>query len=258
MHHIATGWDHLVFLFGLVLLSSSLARLVKIVTAFTIAHSLTLALAGTGLVVPPGELVERAIALTIAYVGLQSLRRKDHDHGVPLALFFGLVHGFGFAGALAQTLSDRMEPIGGHWLINLASFKPRNRGSSSPARGGFRAPASSCGARGVVRPGAPVRVGCGAARRGGLVRRPDAPPDRMIHPDAPDLDDPQVTGELLLLQRPGEARSLKPASTEAAQDSSASRASTVASRAASSSIRVWTCGIVARSAAMWVSSCASR
>ena len=122
MHHIATGWDHLVFLLGLVLLSSSLLRLVKIVTAFTIAHSLTLALAGTGLLVPPGELVEPAIALTIAYVGLQSLRRNGNDHGVALALVFGLVHGFGFAGALAETLSDHMEPIGGHWLINLASF----------------------------------------------------------------------------------------------------------------------------------------
>jgi hypothetical protein len=122
MHHIATGWDHLVFLLGLVLLSTALLRLVKIVTAFTIAHSLTLALAATGLVVPPGELVEPAIALTIAYVGLAGLRRKGSDHGVALALFFGLVHGFGFAGAFAQTLSDRMEPIGGHWLINLASF----------------------------------------------------------------------------------------------------------------------------------------
>jgi len=122
MHHIATGWDHLVFLLGLVLLSSSLPRLVKIVTAFTVAHSVTLALAATGLVVPPGELVEPAIALTIAYVGLAGLRRKGGAHGVALALFFGLVHGFGFAEALAQTLSDRTEPIGGHWLINLASF----------------------------------------------------------------------------------------------------------------------------------------
>ena len=122
MHHIATGWDHLVFLFGLLLISSSLTRLVKIVTAFTIAHSLTLALAATGLVTPPGDYIEPAIALTIAYVGFLSLRKKARDHGLLLAFFFGLVHGFGFAGALAETLADGVAPSGGYWLLNLASF----------------------------------------------------------------------------------------------------------------------------------------
>jgi HupE / UreJ protein len=103
-------------------MSSSLTRLLKIVTAFTVAHSLTLALAATGLVTPPGDYIEPAIALTIAYVGFVSLRRKGADHGLLLAFAFGLVHGFGFAGALAETLADRGTPIGGHWLVNLASF----------------------------------------------------------------------------------------------------------------------------------------
>lgn len=122
MHHIATGWDHLVFVFGLILLTTSMRELVKIVTAFTVAHSATLALAATGLLVPPSTLVEPAIALTLVYVGWQSLRGQGGGHGVWLALGFGLVHGFGFAGALAQTLSGGIAPMSSQGLINLASF----------------------------------------------------------------------------------------------------------------------------------------
>lgn len=121
MHHIATGWDHLVFLVGLLLISQSLIQLIKVVTAFTIAHSLTLALAANGLVTPPGELIEPAIALTIAYVGLVSLVYRESRDGAWLAFFFGLVHGFGFAGALAETLAGE-PPTQGSWLVSLASF----------------------------------------------------------------------------------------------------------------------------------------
>ena len=123
VHHIATGWDHLVFLLGLVLLSRSLRDLLVIVTAFTFSHSLTLALAASGLVTPPGALVEPAIALTIAYVGLSNLyfRGRGRDHGLPLAFGFGLVHGFGFAGALAETLGAQGDQ-GYGWLWGLAAF----------------------------------------------------------------------------------------------------------------------------------------
>nr|AIT69755.1 putative hydrogenase urease accessory protein [uncultured bacterium] len=120
-HHIATGWDHLVFLLGLLLLSQSLRDLIKIVTAFTLAHSLTLGLAAAGLVTPPGSLIEPLIALTIAYVGLANLRCRAHAHGMPIAFCFGLIHGFGFAGALGATLSGHA--VGGHsWLLDLAAF----------------------------------------------------------------------------------------------------------------------------------------
>ena len=121
VHHIATGWDHLAFLLGLLLLGQSLRQLIKVVTAFTVAHSLTLALAANGWVTPPGSLVESAIALTIAYVGFVSLVWRRSRHSALLAFSFGLVHGFGFAGALAESMGTRAA-LSGAWLINLASF----------------------------------------------------------------------------------------------------------------------------------------
>ncbi len=119
VHHIATGFDHLVFLLGLIVAQTSLRRLAWVVTAFTCAHSLTLGLAAFGLVSLPGAWVEPAIALTIAYVGLSNLLGKDR-HGVALAFAFGLVHGFGFAGALAESLKST--PVGDSWLLDLAAF----------------------------------------------------------------------------------------------------------------------------------------
>jgi hypothetical protein len=119
VHHIATGWDHLLFLFGLVVAQVSLRRLAWVITAFTAAHSLTLGLAAGGLVTPPGDWVEPAIALTIAYLGLSNLLGYSR-HNASLALAFGLVHGFGFAGALAETMGNIR--IGGDWLLNLAAF----------------------------------------------------------------------------------------------------------------------------------------
>ena len=106
LHHIATGWDHLMFLLGLVLISGSIKRLVKTVTAFTISHSVTLALAAKGLVQPPGPWVEALIAATIAYVGITALLRLKNNHGAWLAFGFGFIHGFGFAGALAESLGS--------------------------------------------------------------------------------------------------------------------------------------------------------
>ncbi len=121
MHHIATGWDHLVFLLGLVLLCRSMRALLAVVSAFTVAHSLTLGLAAAGLVAPPGAVVEPAIALSIAYVGLCNVRQRRGDHGMVLAFAFGLIHGFGFAGALAKTLGA--QAFGGHdWLWSLLAF----------------------------------------------------------------------------------------------------------------------------------------
>jgi hydrogenase/urease accessory protein HupE len=121
IHHIATGWDHLAFLLGLLLLGQSLKELIKVVTAFTVAHSMTLALAANGWITPPGPVVESAIALTIAYVGFVSLVWRRSRHSALLAFSFGLVHGFGFAGALAESLGTHAA-LSGAWLLNLASF----------------------------------------------------------------------------------------------------------------------------------------
>lgn len=120
MHHIAIGIDHLAFLLGLLLLSQRAAELIKLVSAFTVAHSVTLILAASDLVSPPGAWVEPAIALTIAYVGFVAWRGRATAHGAVLAFLFGLIHGFGFAGALAEALGDAAR--GPHWLLDLLAF----------------------------------------------------------------------------------------------------------------------------------------
>lgn len=119
MHHIAIGWDHLAFLLGLLLFRQRLGQLACVVTAFTLAHSLTLGLAASGLVNPPGPWVEALIALSIAYVGVMALWKPHFRHGPWLAFGFGLVHGFGFAGALSESLG---EVAGQAWLVALAGF----------------------------------------------------------------------------------------------------------------------------------------
>src|SRR5205085_840357 len=73
MHHVLSGWDHLLFLFALLLRGGTMLTLLKIVTAFTAAHSLTLALAVLDVVTLPGRLVESVIALSIAFVAAQNL-----------------------------------------------------------------------------------------------------------------------------------------------------------------------------------------
>ena len=107
VEHIFTGYDHLAFLIGLLLLGGSALELVKIVTAFTAAHSLTLALAALGLLTPPARAIEPLIAASIVYVGtenLWALRRGSAEralrHRWILTFAFGLVHGFGFAAVL--------------------------------------------------------------------------------------------------------------------------------------------------------------
>jgi HupE/UreJ protein len=104
IHHILTGFDHLAFLAGLLLLVPGWRGAAKVVTAFTLAHSLTLFLAASGRVVVPPAWVEPAIALTVAWVGGLALIRRGRGHGLGLAFAFGLIHGLGFAGALAESL----------------------------------------------------------------------------------------------------------------------------------------------------------
>ncbi len=102
-HHIWIGPDHLLFLFGLLLFGGSWRKLVGIVTAFTVGHSITLSLAATGLVVPPPRLIEPAIALTIIVVGADNLLRGEgRDLRAWMAGAFGLIHGFGFAAVLRE------------------------------------------------------------------------------------------------------------------------------------------------------------
>ncbi|MDP2340700.1 MAG: HupE/UreJ family protein [Deltaproteobacteria bacterium] len=103
--HILLGFDHLVFLVGILIVllrAGTLRSLVAVITAFTLAHSVTLGLAATGIVVPPSSLIEPAIALSIVFVGVESFTATDIARRWRITLPFGLVHGFGFAGALAE------------------------------------------------------------------------------------------------------------------------------------------------------------
>lgn len=102
IEHIFTGYDHLVFLLGLLLAGSSWRRLLGVVTCFTLAHSITLALAALSVVSLPSRWVESAIALSIIIVALLNLLGKQGDSRWMLAFGFGLIHGFGFASALAE------------------------------------------------------------------------------------------------------------------------------------------------------------
>lgn len=102
VEHILLGFDHLVFLFGLVLVGGRLRSLVAVITAFTLAHSVTLACAVLGFWQPPSTVVEPLIALSIAYVGVENFFVKDAERRWRITAPFGLVHGFGFAGALAE------------------------------------------------------------------------------------------------------------------------------------------------------------
>ena len=99
--HILEGWDHLLFLLALVLPGGRLGAFVRIVTAFTIAHSLTLAVAVLGLVNVPAAPVEALIALSIAWVAAENLIRvRPMSRRWVVAFVFGLIHGFGFSTVL--------------------------------------------------------------------------------------------------------------------------------------------------------------
>jgi hydrogenase/urease accessory protein HupE len=101
IEHIWTGYDHLLFLFGLLIVTGNFKSSFTIITFFTIAHSITLALATLNLVPVSSRFVEPMIAASIVYVGVENLWREGHPKGRWLLTFaFGLVHGFGFASVL--------------------------------------------------------------------------------------------------------------------------------------------------------------
>jgi hydrogenase/urease accessory protein HupE len=103
IEHILTGYDHLLFLLALMLRGGGLWSLLKIITAFTIAHSITLALAALDVVMLPSVLVESVIALSIAYVALENLLpRYAVSRRWAVSFLFGLVHGFGFSSVLRE------------------------------------------------------------------------------------------------------------------------------------------------------------
>lgn len=128
MTHIWSGYDHLLFVLALILATLNWKELLKIITGFTVAHSLTLILAAVGAISVTSRIVEPLIALSIAYVAVENFvllsksNKSDRADKITrrrwlVASGFGLVHGLGFAGALSE-----LQIGGGSFLTSLISF----------------------------------------------------------------------------------------------------------------------------------------
>jgi hypothetical protein len=112
LEHVALGFDHLAFLLLLALSSPKLTRLLVLTAAFTLAHSVALIWTALGGAAPATDAVEPLIALSIAYLAWENLLRAQPRHRALVVFGFGLIHGFGFAGALAEVVaSEALVPI---------------------------------------------------------------------------------------------------------------------------------------------------
>ncbi|NIK78004.1 hydrogenase/urease accessory protein HupE [Paenibacillus castaneae] len=109
MGHILGGYDHLLFLFSLLIARQTFKQYAKMITAFTIAHSITLTLTVLGIINIPAWFVEPAIALSICYVAVENIVRKDVSYRWVLTFLFGLIHGMGFADILKEMDIPRSE-----------------------------------------------------------------------------------------------------------------------------------------------------
>lgn len=102
-HILPLGLDHILFVIGLFLLSTALRPLIIQITAFTLAHTVTLALGALGYISIPGSIVEPLIALSITYVAIENIFAEKLNKWRPFVIFgFGLLHGLGFAGVLSE------------------------------------------------------------------------------------------------------------------------------------------------------------
>ena len=102
VEHIFLGYDHVMFLLALIVVGGRLLTLVKVVTAFTVAHSITLCLAALEIVRLPSQWIEAGIALSIVYVAVENFWLKRMEYRWIITFAFGLVHGFGFANVLRE------------------------------------------------------------------------------------------------------------------------------------------------------------
>jgi hydrogenase/urease accessory protein HupE len=111
-HILPYGLDHILFVLGLFLLSARLRPLLIQVTAFTVAHSITLALTIYGVFALPSSVVEPLIAASIVYVGIENIFTSKLQAWRPFVVFgFGLLHGMGFAGVLSEIGLPRSESL---------------------------------------------------------------------------------------------------------------------------------------------------
>jgi hypothetical protein len=119
VEHILTGVDHLVFLFGLLLVGGRARALLRTITSFTLGHSVTLGIGALGVFTPGPRWVEPLIALSIAYVGVENLVHARVEGRWKIALAFGMIHGFGFSGALTQLALPRAQVLPALLAFNM-------------------------------------------------------------------------------------------------------------------------------------------
>jgi hydrogenase/urease accessory protein HupE len=106
--HILEGYDHLLFLIGLIIVARGWRSILSVITAFTVAHSTTLVLSALGLISLPPVLTESMIALSIAYVGIENVVRTEQRNRWIVAGLFGLIHGAGFSSHLTDLLKSML------------------------------------------------------------------------------------------------------------------------------------------------------
>ncbi|MGC1456617.1 MAG: HupE/UreJ family protein [Nitrospirota bacterium] len=117
IEHILTGYDHIAFLLALIVIGLSIREVLKIITAFTVAHSITLLLAATQVVSLNSRIVESVIAFSICFVALENLYKKKVNYRWLVTFGFGLVHGFGFASVLQDLIVGKS-----NLLVSVVSF----------------------------------------------------------------------------------------------------------------------------------------
>jgi hydrogenase/urease accessory protein HupE len=115
--HILTGYDHILFLVALLVIGLSTKEAIKIITSFTVAHSITLLLAAMQLITLNSKFVESVIALSICYVALENLLAKQVNYRWLVTFSFGLIHGFGFAGVLQEYIIRKSDLV-----LSVVSF----------------------------------------------------------------------------------------------------------------------------------------
>jgi hypothetical protein len=120
LHVIPLGWDHVLFVLGLFLMSRKWKPLLFQVTTFTLAHTITLWVASAGWVTLSPKVIEPVIAFSIVAVALENLIRREYSHWRLLIVFcFGLIHGLGFAGVMSTRLDSTASLIVGLLGINI-------------------------------------------------------------------------------------------------------------------------------------------
>lgn len=115
--HILTGYDHILFLVALLVIGLSTREAIKIITSFTVAHSITLLLAALQVVTLNSKFVESVIALSICYVAIENLLAKQVNYRWLVTFIFGLIHGFGFAGVLQEYITRKSDLV-----LSVVSF----------------------------------------------------------------------------------------------------------------------------------------